>query len=64
MYRKKTSDEKTQVKYITLYYSLLQMANLAHRASQFLNKKFLIVHPTADGMMTTFHPSIKYLKKL
>ncbi|XP_062336328.1 dipeptidyl aminopeptidase-like protein 6 [Osmerus eperlanus] len=24
------------------------MTNLAHRASQFLNKKFLIVHPTAD----------------
>lgn len=26
-----------------------QMANLAHRASQFLDKKFLIIHPTADG---------------
>ncbi|XP_077364842.1 A-type potassium channel modulatory protein DPP6 isoform X2 [Festucalex cinctus] len=25
------------------------MANLAHRASQFLDKKFLIIHPTADG---------------
>ncbi|XP_046879919.1 LOW QUALITY PROTEIN: dipeptidyl aminopeptidase-like protein 6 [Hypomesus transpacificus] len=24
------------------------MTNLAHRASQFLNKRFLIVHPTAD----------------
>ena len=29
-----------------------QMANLAHRASQFLDKKFLIVHPTADGTRT------------
>lgn len=26
-----------------------QMANLAHRASQFTDKKFLIIHPTADG---------------
>lgn len=25
------------------------MANLAHRASQFVEKKFLIIHPTADG---------------
>lgn len=25
------------------------MANLAHRASQFMEKKFLIIHPTADG---------------
>lgn len=25
------------------------MANLAHRASQFMDKKFLIIHPTADG---------------
>lgn len=25
------------------------MANLAHRASQFADKKFLIIHPTADG---------------
>lgn len=25
------------------------MANLEHRASQFMDKKFLIIHPTADG---------------
>lgn len=32
-------------------YSLMfpQMANLAYRASQFIDKKFLIIHPTADG---------------
>lgn len=29
-----------------------QMANLAHRASQFMDKKFLIIHPTADGKKT------------
>lgn len=29
-----------------------QMANLAHRASQFMDKKFLIIHPTADGKQT------------
>uniref|UniRef100_A0A8C2FJ32 A-type potassium channel modulatory protein DPP6 n=1 Tax=Cyprinus carpio TaxID=7962 RepID=A0A8C2FJ32_CYPCA len=26
-----------------------QIANLAYRASQFMDKKFLIIHPTADG---------------
>lgn len=32
-----------------LSYLYLKMANLAHRASQFTEKKFLIIHPTADG---------------
>lgn len=30
------------------------MANLAHRASQFMDKKFLIIHPTADGRTRIF----------
>lgn len=29
----------------------LQMANLAHRAGQLLQKQYLIIHPTADGKM-------------
>lgn len=32
-----------------------QTANLAHRASQFMDKKFLIVHPTADGTARMFN---------
>lgn len=28
---------------------VLQMANLAHRAGQLLQKQYLIIHPTADG---------------
>uniref|UniRef100_A0A671SBJ9 A-type potassium channel modulatory protein DPP6 n=1 Tax=Sinocyclocheilus anshuiensis TaxID=1608454 RepID=A0A671SBJ9_9TELE len=31
-----------------------EMANLAYRASQFIDKKFLIIHPTAD--VTCIHP--------
>ncbi|XP_034092391.1 dipeptidyl aminopeptidase-like protein 6 isoform X3 [Gymnodraco acuticeps] len=30
------------------------MANLAHKASQFMDKKFLIIHPTADGSFPTY----------
>lgn len=42
-----------------LPYRLLapQMANLAHRASQFMDKKFLIIHPTADGATLFFASS-------
>lgn len=29
--------------------SFFQMANLAHRAGQLLQKQYLIIHPTADG---------------
>lgn len=32
------------------------MANLAHRASQFMDKKFLIIHPTADGVTLVLPP--------
>ncbi len=44
-----------------MVYSLIfpQMANLAYRASQFIDKKFLIIHPTADG---TF--SLQFLQYL
>lgn len=35
------------------------MANLAHRASQFLDKKFLIIHPTADGATFCFLQNLK-----
>uniref|UniRef100_A0A8C7CIH2 A-type potassium channel modulatory protein DPP6 n=1 Tax=Oncorhynchus kisutch TaxID=8019 RepID=A0A8C7CIH2_ONCKI len=39
------------------------MANLAHRASQFLDKKFLIVHPTADEKVH-FQHSAKFISQL
>lgn len=40
------------------------MANLAHRASQFMDKKFLIIHPTADGRSGIIIIFItKYVKK-
>lgn len=34
--------------------SFLQMANLAHRAGQLLEKQYLIIHPTADGRTQCF----------
>uniref|UniRef100_A0A3P8YKC6 A-type potassium channel modulatory protein DPP6 n=1 Tax=Esox lucius TaxID=8010 RepID=A0A3P8YKC6_ESOLU len=40
-----------------------QMANLAHRASQFLDKKFLIVHPTADEKVH-FQHTAKFIAQL
>ncbi|XP_055784552.1 dipeptidyl aminopeptidase-like protein 6 isoform X7 [Salvelinus fontinalis] len=39
------------------------MANLAHRASQFLDKKFLIVHPTADEKVH-FQHTAKFISQL
>uniref|UniRef100_A0A8C7RHM5 A-type potassium channel modulatory protein DPP6 n=1 Tax=Oncorhynchus mykiss TaxID=8022 RepID=A0A8C7RHM5_ONCMY len=39
------------------------MANLAHRASQFLDKKFLIVHPTADEKVH-FQHTAKFIAQL
>ncbi|XP_061661130.1 dipeptidyl aminopeptidase-like protein 6 isoform X2 [Syngnathoides biaculeatus] len=39
------------------------MSNLAHRASQFLDKKFLIVHPTADEKVH-FQHSAKLIAQL
>ncbi|XP_051909788.1 dipeptidyl aminopeptidase-like protein 6 isoform X3 [Hippocampus zosterae] len=39
------------------------MANLAHRAAQFLDKKFLIVHPTADEKVH-FQHSAKLIAQL
>ncbi|CAB1341079.1 unnamed protein product, partial [Coregonus sp. 'balchen'] len=39
------------------------MANLAHRASQFLDKKFLIVHPTADEKVH-FQHTAKFITQL
>lgn len=33
----------------------LQMANLAHRAGQLLQKQYLIIHPTADGNRHMFY---------
>uniref|UniRef100_A0A8C7Q7C2 A-type potassium channel modulatory protein DPP6 n=1 Tax=Oncorhynchus mykiss TaxID=8022 RepID=A0A8C7Q7C2_ONCMY len=40
-----------------------KMANLAHRASQFLDKKFLIVHPTADEKVH-FQHTAKFISQL
>lgn len=37
---------------LTVFLLFSQMANLAYRASQFIDKKFLIIHPTADGEST------------
>uniref|UniRef100_A0A3P8UK67 A-type potassium channel modulatory protein DPP6 n=1 Tax=Cynoglossus semilaevis TaxID=244447 RepID=A0A3P8UK67_CYNSE len=39
------------------------MANLAHRASQFVEKKFLIIHPTADEKVH-FQHSAKFISQL
>ncbi|XP_071387429.1 A-type potassium channel modulatory protein DPP6-like isoform X1 [Centroberyx affinis] len=39
------------------------MANLAHRASQFMDKKFLIVHPTADEKVH-FQHTAKFIAQL
>uniref|UniRef100_A0A3Q2YYK4 A-type potassium channel modulatory protein DPP6 n=1 Tax=Hippocampus comes TaxID=109280 RepID=A0A3Q2YYK4_HIPCM len=39
------------------------MANLAHRAAQFLDKKFLIIHPTADEKVH-FQHSAKLIAQL
>uniref|UniRef100_A0A665X3X6 A-type potassium channel modulatory protein DPP6 n=1 Tax=Echeneis naucrates TaxID=173247 RepID=A0A665X3X6_ECHNA len=39
------------------------MANLAHRASQFMDKKFLIVHPTADEKVH-FQHTAKFISQL
>uniref|UniRef100_A0AAZ3P4S6 A-type potassium channel modulatory protein DPP6 n=1 Tax=Oncorhynchus tshawytscha TaxID=74940 RepID=A0AAZ3P4S6_ONCTS len=39
------------------------MANLAHRASQFLDKKILIVHPTADEKVH-FQHTAKFISQL
>lgn len=36
-------------------FSFLQMANLAHRAGQLLQKQYLIIHPTADGNRHMFY---------
>uniref|UniRef100_A0A3Q4G4Z6 A-type potassium channel modulatory protein DPP6 n=1 Tax=Neolamprologus brichardi TaxID=32507 RepID=A0A3Q4G4Z6_NEOBR len=38
------------------------MANLAHRASQFMDKKFLIIHPTADKVH--FQHTAKFIAQL
>ncbi|PWA18148.1 hypothetical protein CCH79_00003973 [Gambusia affinis] len=43
------------------------MANLAHRASRFMDKKFLIVHPTADGTTAEkvhFQHTAKFISQL
>uniref|UniRef100_A0A672H9U8 A-type potassium channel modulatory protein DPP6 n=1 Tax=Salarias fasciatus TaxID=181472 RepID=A0A672H9U8_SALFA len=39
------------------------MANLAHRASQFMDKKFLIIHPTADEKVH-FQHTAKFISQL
>uniref|UniRef100_A0A8D3BWP9 A-type potassium channel modulatory protein DPP6 n=1 Tax=Scophthalmus maximus TaxID=52904 RepID=A0A8D3BWP9_SCOMX len=39
------------------------MANLAHRASQFMDKKFLIIHPTADEKVH-FQHTAKFIAQL
>uniref|UniRef100_A0A3B5QR23 A-type potassium channel modulatory protein DPP6 n=1 Tax=Xiphophorus maculatus TaxID=8083 RepID=A0A3B5QR23_XIPMA len=39
------------------------MANLAHRASRFMDKKFLIVHPTADEKVH-FQHTAKFISQL
>uniref|UniRef100_A0A8C4I6D3 A-type potassium channel modulatory protein DPP6 n=1 Tax=Dicentrarchus labrax TaxID=13489 RepID=A0A8C4I6D3_DICLA len=39
------------------------MANLAHRASQFIDKKFLIIHPTADEKVH-FQHTAKFIAQL
>uniref|UniRef100_A0A3Q3W8K4 A-type potassium channel modulatory protein DPP6 n=1 Tax=Mola mola TaxID=94237 RepID=A0A3Q3W8K4_MOLML len=39
------------------------MANLAHRASQFTEKKFLIIHPTADEKVH-FQHTVKFISQL
>lgn len=38
-----------QTFHVYFFQHVQQMSNLAHRASQFVDKKFLIIHPTADG---------------
>ncbi|XP_051538416.1 dipeptidyl aminopeptidase-like protein 6 isoform X2 [Myxocyprinus asiaticus] len=40
-----------------------EMANLAYRASQFINKKFLIIHPTADEKVH-FQHTAKFISRL
>ncbi|KAF3836220.1 hypothetical protein F7725_028778 [Dissostichus mawsoni] len=40
-----------------------QMANLAHKASQFMDKKFLIIHPTADEKVH-FQHTAKFISQL
>ncbi|KAI4806379.1 hypothetical protein KUCAC02_017206 [Chaenocephalus aceratus] len=39
------------------------MANLAHKASQFMDKKFLIIHPTADEKVH-FQHTAKFISQL
>uniref|UniRef100_A0A673LCL9 A-type potassium channel modulatory protein DPP6 n=1 Tax=Sinocyclocheilus rhinocerous TaxID=307959 RepID=A0A673LCL9_9TELE len=47
-------------------YSLIfpQMANLAYRASQFIDKKFLIIHPTADDGTFPLEHTAKFISRL
>ncbi|XP_051970839.1 dipeptidyl aminopeptidase-like protein 6 isoform X2 [Xyrauchen texanus] len=40
-----------------------EMANLAYRASQFIDKKFLIIHPTADEKVH-FQHTAKFISRL
>uniref|UniRef100_A0A8C2FIW9 A-type potassium channel modulatory protein DPP6 n=1 Tax=Cyprinus carpio TaxID=7962 RepID=A0A8C2FIW9_CYPCA len=40
-----------------------QIANLAYRASQFMDKKFLIIHPTADEQVH-FQHTAKFISRL
>uniref|UniRef100_A0A671KYF6 A-type potassium channel modulatory protein DPP6 n=1 Tax=Sinocyclocheilus anshuiensis TaxID=1608454 RepID=A0A671KYF6_9TELE len=40
-----------------------EMANLAYRASQFIDKKFLIIHPTADEQVH-FQHTAKFISRL
>lgn len=35
-------------------FSFFQMANLAHRGGQLLDKQYMIIHPTADGNIIPF----------
>uniref|UniRef100_A0A9J7ZEB4 A-type potassium channel modulatory protein DPP6 n=1 Tax=Cyprinus carpio carpio TaxID=630221 RepID=A0A9J7ZEB4_CYPCA len=48
-----------------MVYSLIspQIANLAYRASQFMDKKFLIIHPTADEQVH-FQHTAKFISRL
>uniref|UniRef100_A0A3B4BJ38 Uncharacterized protein n=1 Tax=Periophthalmus magnuspinnatus TaxID=409849 RepID=A0A3B4BJ38_9GOBI len=43
--------------------SFSQMANLEHRASQFMDNKFLIIHPTADEKVH-FQHTAKFISRL